>query len=327
MDFVDSKYISLLSSRLNLFSRKNANTYNFRCPLCGDSQKNRKKARGYLYVVKNNTNYKCHNCGASMSFNNLLKQLDAVLHKQYVMEKFKEGHAGKNYPTPKPDLKFTKPVFNKKEKVDLPKASTNPYAKKYLEERQLDPDKFYYAEKFKKWANTKAKAFDNTQYDEPRIIIPMYDVDKNLIGFQGRAIRKNDVKYITIMIDKDHPKVYGLDTIDTSKTVYVVEGPFDSNFVKNCIAMCGADVSLDELEIQDLVYVYDNEPRNREICNRISKVIDRGDKLVIFPQTVQEKDINDMHLAGHNVMSLLESNTYQALEAKIKFNEWKKLKL
>lgn len=327
MDFVDSKYISLLSSRLTLFSRKNADTYNFRCPLCGDSQKNKRKARGYLYVVKNNTNYKCHNCGASMSFNSLLKEIDPTLHKQYTMEKFKEGHAGKNFPTPKPDLKFDKPVFKKKEKVDLPKASENLYTKKYLEQRRLDPDEFYYAEHFKKWANTKTKAFDNTQYDEPRIVIPLYDKDKNLIGFQGRALKKSDVKYITIMIDREHPKVYGLDRIDKNKTVYVVEGPFDSNFVENSIAMCGADVSLDELELNDLVYVYDNEPRNKEICNRISKVIDRGNKLVIFPTTVKEKDINDMHLAGHNIMSLLESNTYQALAARIKFNEWKKLKL
>ncbi len=325
MDFVDSKYISLLSSRLEKFKRVKPDLYNFRCPICGDSSKNKTKTRGYLYAVKTNTNFKCHNCGASMSLNNFLKKLDPVLQKQYTMEKFKEGHAGKNFSTPTPKLEFTKPTFKKRSKLGLPKASTNPEAKKYLTDRNIDPDLFYYTPTFKKWANTLTKAFDNTRYDDARIIIPLYTVEGELFGFQGRALGPSKVKYITIMLDDEHPKVYGLDKVDLSKTVYVVEGPFDSTFIDTGIAMCGADVSLDSLGIKDLVYVYDNEPRNKEICTRIKKVIDKNHKLVIFPTRILEKDINDMVLAGHNVQSMLESNTYQALRATIKFNEWKKL--
>ena len=97
MDLVDSKYIGLVSSRLQKFKKVKSDLYNFRCPICGDSQKNKNKTRGYLYPVKNNTNFKCHNCGASMSFNNFLKELDSVLYKQYTLEKFKEGHTGKNF--------------------------------------------------------------------------------------------------------------------------------------------------------------------------------------------------------------------------------------
>jgi len=260
-----------------------------------------------------------------MSFNNFLKQLDPILHKQYIMEKFKEGHTGKCYPTPNPKFEFRKPVFKKKTKINLPKAAENPAAKEYLEKRKLNPEKFYYAESFKEWANTLTKAFDSTDYDDSRIVIPLYTKEGNLFGFQGRALGPSKVKYITIMLQEDHPKVYGLEKIDPNKTVYVVEGPFDSTFIPNAIAMCGADVSLDSLGLKDLVYVYDNEPRNREICSRIEKVIDQGKKLVIFPSRVEQKDINDMVLAGLNVQSMLESNTYSALTARIKFNEWKRL--
>ena len=325
MDFVDSKFINLISSRLEKFSRKKPDLFNFRCPLCGDSHKSKSKVRGYLYAMKNNTNYKCHNCGASMSLGNFIKKLDPVLHKQYTMEKFKEGHAGKTFHTPAPKLDFKKPVFKKKRKIDLPKASEHPGAKDYLVKRGLDPDEFFYAAKFKKWANTQTRAFDNTQYDDARIVIPLYTEDGDLFGFQGRALGPSKVKYITIMLDDDIPKVYGLDKMDKSKTVYVVEGPFDSTFVDNAIAMCGADVSLESLGIKDLVYVYDNEPRNKEICQRIEKVIKQGKKLVIFPSKISQKDINDMVLAGHDVESILKSNTYSTLKAQIKFNEWKKL--
>lgn len=323
MDLVDSKYIGLISSRLQKFKKVKNNLYNFRCPVCGDSQKNKNKTRGYLYQVKNNTNFKCHNCGASMSLNNFIKTLDGTLHKQYTMEKFKDGHTGKNFVVETPKLEFKKPVFKKS--INLPKASSNPTAKKYLENRKIDPDKFYYADKFKSWTNTQKKTFDNVGRDEPRIIIPMYDETKNLIGFQGRALDKSPNKYITIMIQEEAAKAYGIETIDKNSTVYITEGPFDSTFVCNSIAMCGADGDVHSWGISNPVWIYDNEPRNREIVQRINRTIDSGDSVIIWPTNIMEKDINDMVLAGHDVMSMLELNTYQGLEAKIKFNNWKKI--
>ena len=153
----------------------------------------------------------------------------------------------------------------------------------------------------------------------------MYDENRNLIGFQGRSLGPNSVKYITVMIKDDVPKLYGLEKVDKSKPVFVVEGPFDSTLINNSIAMCGADIGSSYLDEYDLIYVYDNEPRNREICDRISKCIESGNQIVIWPSTISEKDINDMVMGGHNVMNLLESNTYSGLKAKIKFNNWKKI--
>ena len=323
MDLIDSKYIGLVSSRLQKFKRVKADLYNFRCPICGDSQRNKNKARGYIYPVKNNTNFKCHNCGASLSLNNFLKKLDPSLHKQYTLEKFKEGHTGKNFVVDEPKFVFEKPKFTRK--LDLPKASENPYAKEYLEERKLNPEKFYFTDKFKEWTNTKKQTFDSTYRDEPRIIIPMYDRDKNLIGFQGRSLTHNSVKYITVMLNDDSPKLYGLETVDEEKPIYIVEGPFDSTFVENAVAMCGSDVDIRSFGWSDYIWVLDNEPRNREIVNRIAKLIDRGEKVVIWPNEIVEKDINDMVISGHNVIDVIKSNTYKDLQAKIKFNTWKKI--
>ena len=171
MDLVDSKFIGLVSSRLQKFKRVKSDLYNFRCPICGDSQKNKNKTRGYLYPVKNNTNFKCHNCGASMSLNNFLKQIDPTLHKQYTLEKFKEGHTGKSFVVEEPEFEFKKPVFRKK--IDLPKASDYKISYEYLTKRGLDPQKFYFADKFMEWTNTQKRTFDTIGRDEPRIIIPM----------------------------------------------------------------------------------------------------------------------------------------------------------
>ena len=322
MDFVDVKYINLISSRFQKFKRVKNNLYNFRCPICGDSQTNKNKARGYLYQIKNNTNYKCHNCGVNVSFNNFLKQIDTEIHKQYIFEKFKEGNTGKNFTTEAPILHFEAPKF--KPKLDLPKASENPVAKAYLEKRKLNSNNYYYAERFKEWTNSLRPTFDFVGKDEPRIIIPLF-YQNTLVGFQGRALGSNKVKYITIMLTDDAPKIYGLDEIKKDTTVYITEGPFDSTFISNAIALCGADGDIDKWGIDDPVWIYDNEPRNTEILSRISRVIEMGQKVVIWPSTIKEKDINDMVLSGLNVQSVIESNTYSGLQAKLKFTTWKKI--
>ena len=323
MDIIDSKYIGLVSSRLSKFKRVKANLFNFRCPICGDSQKHKNKARGYIYPLKADMNFKCHNCGASTTFNNFLKTIDPTLHKQYVMEKFKERNVGRGSIIPEPEFNFKKPVFRKK--LDLPNASEVKIAREYLEKRKLDPSKFYFAYKFKEWANTQKQTFDTIGRDESRIIIPLHDTEKNLIGFQGRSLGPNSVKYITVMIKDDAPKIYGLDKIDNEKPIYIIEGPFDATLVQNGVAMCGSDLDIRSFGWSNYIYVYDNEPRNREIVNRIAKTIDRGDKVVIWPTSVEEKDINDMVLGGQNIMGVLESNTYSGLQAKVKFNNWKKI--
>ena len=322
MNLVDSKYIGLVSSRLQKFKRIKTDLYNFRCPICGDSQKNKSKTRGYLYAVKADMNFRCHNCGASMTLSNFLKEIDPVIHKQYVFERFKDGHTGRGTVVEEPKFNFKPPEF--KPKLDLPKASTNVAAKTYLENRKLNPDKFYYTDKFKAWSNSHVKTFDDVNYDEPRIIIPLF-YKKTLVGFQGRSLGPSKVKYITVMINDDAPKIYGLDNIRTDAPVFVTEGPIDSTFLRNSIAMCGADGDVGKWGVSTPVWVYDNEPRSKEITSRISSTIAKGDSVVIWPSNVKEKDVNDMVLAGHDVQSIVESNTYDGLEATLQFTTWKRI--
>ena len=322
MDLVDSKFIGLVSPRLQKFKKIKADLYNFRCPICGDSQKNKGKTRGYLYAVKADMNYRCHNCGSSMTLSNFLKEIDPVLQKQYVFERFKVGKTGRGTVVEEPKFKFEAPKFGPK--IDLPRASEVKSAREYLEKRSLDPKKFYYTPAFKRWVNTIVPKFDDVKYDEARIIIPLI-YENQVIGFQGRSLGPNSVKYITIMIDEEAPKVYGLDNISREHPVYVVEGPFDSNFISNSVALCGSDGDLECLKTCDLIYVYDNEPRNKEIVSRIERCIRDDKRVVIWPNNIVQKDINDMVLAGHNVMDVLESNTYSGLKAQLQFNTWKRI--
>ena len=245
------------------------------------------------------------------------------------MEKFKEGTSGKGTTTPTPKFNFSPPKFSKGD-VDLEKISdlnTSHPAREYLEKRGIkDLDYFYYCPKFKAWTNQQKKTFDNLRQDSPRIIIPFRDKDGKLFGYQGRSLAPTaKMRYITIMLDEDKPKIFGQDRINYEEPIYIVEGPFDSTFIQNSVAMGGSDVDIRTFGWSNYIWVYDNEPRNREIVNRISKSIDRGDKVVIWPNNIQQKDINDMYLARHDVQKLVECNVYHKLEANLRFNNWKKI--
>ena len=333
MSFVDQKYIGLVSSRLEKFKQVKTGLYNFRCIYCGDSQKNKNKTRGYIYGYKNDHNYKCHNCGVSKSFTNFLKDIDSSLYDQYVMERYKNGSTGKGSNTPEPKFTFEKPKFTKKA-FDLPsiaELNKEHSARIYLENRKIPQDflsKLFYCEKFKQWTNEQKETFESTKYDEPRIIIPLIN-NGEIFGFQGRSLsKKPKVKYITIILDENQPKIYGLDRIDWNKTVYVVEGPFDSMFIDNSIAMVGADIDKMFFATNfetNFVMVYDNEKRNKEMVARLEKSIEMKFPVVIWPKDLKEKDINDIVLSGQDVESMLKLNTYQGLEAKLKFTNWKKV--
>jgi len=334
MSLIDSKYVGLVSSRLQKFKQVKTGLYNFRCPYCGDSQRHKSKARGYIYKLKNDHNYKCHNCGISRTFTNFLKDFDVVLYDQYVMERYKSGITGKNSNTPNPNFQFEKPVFEKKYEINLPtiaELNTEHPAKVYLQDRKI-PDKFlnqlYYCENFKKWTNEQKYTFESIDQDEPRIIIPLIN-NREIIGFQGRSLNKNSkIKYITIILDENQPKIYGLDNVDWNKTVYITEGPIDSMFIDNAIAMVGADIDkmflISNFNV-DFVIVYDNEKRNKQIVERMEKAIDLKLSIVIWPSNVNEKDINDMVLSGLDVNSMLKSNRYSGLEAKTKLISWKRV--
>ena len=251
------------------------------------------------------------------------------VYDEYVMERYKEGTIGGN--VPKPDLTqfVSKPKF-KKRTVNLePLSSLNKshQAKKYALGRGIPEDKLdrlYYCPEFKKWANTQKKTFSSTSQDDDRIIIPINDPDGNLLGFQGRALSaKAKMRYITVMLDENAPKLYGLDEINDQSTIYIVEGPLDSLFLDNSVAMCGSDVDIRSFNWSDYIWVYDNEPRSRQITDKLSKSIDSGDKVVIWPKSIEQKDLNDMANGGINVKDVVQSNVYQGLQAKLQLSNWR----
>ena len=327
---IDEHYVRLISARLDKFKQVKSGTYTFRCRYCGDSQKHRNKTRGYFFTKNSGLVYKCHNCGVGRSFGNFLKEQAPDVYDEYVMERYKKGLTGKGRNVADPVFKIEKPKFKKKgELQSLDRLNNEHPAVGYLLGRQIPKEHFsdlFYTDKFCTWVNTQKPTFKDVKKDHPRIIIPFIDTNGEWFGFQGRSLNPDDkLRYITIMLDESKIKVFGLNKVDFNKTIYITEGPIDSFYIDNAIAMAGADVDWDLLTDREVVFVYDNEKRNKEIVKRMEKAIDKGYEIVIWPDNLQEKDLNDMFIAGHDVQSLVEFNTYSGLQAQIKLSEWKKV--
>lgn len=335
MSLIETKYISLVGPFLRGFKKKKDGLFNFACPYCGDSQYRKTKLRGYFYIKRSDYFFKCHNCGVGRTLGNFLKDNNKQLYNNYILERYKEGLTGSGSNCPEPKINWTtntslsKIADNSfyKNLIPIKDLNTDTLAKQYIIRRQIPEsfyDKIFFCEKFKSWTNTQKFTFENTDVEESRIIIPLEDTD-GIFGFQARSLNSHsNVKYITVILDDSKPKVYGLNRVDTNKRVFITEGPFDSMFIENSIAMCGADISLDQLNLKWGVFVYDNEPRNKEICKRMQKAIEHGYSLVIWPDKIDEKDINDMVLAGIKYKTIIEMNIFSGLQATLKFQTWKK---
>ena len=332
----DTKFLNFLSSRLDRFKRVRDNLWNFRCPLCGDSSRNKRKARGYVYQKQTDLFYKCHNCGSGLSIGNLINEVDPNLHKQYVMERYKAGETGKRK-TKEPDFKFEAPKFkSKKTVINLSSIESLPeehYARVYCEHRVI-PKKFmkdfFYTEDFKKWAQSVCHVDYSTLVSgESRLVIPFFDRDNQLIGAQGRALRESKIRYVTVKVDEKLQKIFGLDRWNPEEHTYLVEGPIDSLFLPNCLAMAGADMSdLSILDKEKTTLIFDNEPRNFQIVRSMIKSLQDGWGVVIWPNSIACKDINDMVLSSikdARLVEIINKNTYSGQRGEWEVHSWKKV--
>ena len=331
--YTDQKYVGLISPRLELFKQVRQNLWNSRCPICGDSQKNRSKKRLYIYAKKQDLFVKCHNCGFGSNLGNFIKQLDPHLHSQYIVERYKAGETGQRK-SKEPEFHFEKPKFKPQPtKINLPsigKLDKEHFARKYFESRKIPEsfkDKVYFAEDFKEWAQSVSKIdYSNLGKEEPRMVIPFFDMEGKLIAAQGRALGKNELRYITVKVEEDSLKIYGLDRWNPEEHTYIVEGPIDSMFLPNCLAVAGGDLLTYNGDKEKTTLIFDNEPRNIHTIKKIMDSISKGWSVVIWLNPKKFKDINDLIISGlstDEILDMINTRTMKGLEADLAAREWR----
>ena len=345
--YIDTKYVRMVSSRLRNFKQKNANLFNMSCPFCGDSQTNKLKARGYIFAKENNLIFKCHNCGVGTNVGNFIKHVDPSLHGEYVLEKYKSGTGTANTyhrkSSDSPRIITTPPKFGhiKKRSIfehgtwlsDLPSGH---FCLNYAQNRLIPEehyDKLLFTSNYKAFCDELIPNHDKKLIEDARLVIPYFNYQNELIAVSGRALETSDrtLRYVTLRTDDSENKlVYGMDRVNLNERVYLVEGPIDSLFLKNCVASGDANLALTVKNIQakKITLIFDNEPRDKEVCKLIENAIKSNHDVVIWPDNTDGKDINEMVLNGFSsseIQEIIDSNTFFGLEAIAKFTFWKKL--
>lgn len=342
MLYLDRKYTLLVSGRLRNFAQKNTDLFNFSCPYCGDSQKNLRKARGYIYARENDYFYMCHNCGQSTNFYNFLKFIDPITHRSYVMEKFVDKRKGK-FETRSEIADVLVPERKQELMLSLYTVDLLPeghYAREYIKNRKI-PEKFwselYYTDNFKKFMDDFFPDHGKENLlEDARIILPFTNFEGEFTHIAGRALETADktLRYQIVRVQKDDGKAFGLQRLskDLNEKVYVTEGQFDSLFLPNAVAsgdsnLLGLAHRLRDKGYIDVTLVYDSEPRNRELVGQIEKAIADDQKVTLLPYNEQFKDLNEYILGGmtqENILKMVDKYTVRGLVAKLVFLAWRK---
>lgn len=347
MSTLDEQYIDRISAQLGIVKKQDG-VWNLRCPDCGDSKTNKRKMRGYFHYGRirgkqtDDIIYSCRNCGASYRLDGFIKKFCSQHYNQYRLDKLARKNVYKIVQKPakkaSPDFKYinTKITECYSNVADLPDTHE---AKKYLIGRMIpDISDFGYTTNFSRYVDEQtncAEEYKNVPKDE-RIIIPIKNPDGQLIGFQGRALGDSDLRYVTIKTDPDNfCKIYGLDKFDKNRAGFLLEGAFDSSFFPNSLSMCGS--SLDPLAIEfgyiiprNLIVVYDNEPRNKEIVEKMLDMASKGFRVYVPTKSLstKDKDVNLRILSGESVKSIAEGfieNSYKGTRAELMIRNWSKI--
>jgi len=341
MLYIDLKYAMLVQPLLKGATRKSDYLFNFRCPLCGDSEKSKSKTRGYLYRKQNALFFRCHNCQVGTTLGKFLKMLDQRLYQEYLLERYRPDHQG--HPPRKgkavPTVLFEplpRPSWTHAESCD--RLEWAHPCLNYLRARQIPQaawSRLWYAKDYKTFVQEVCPQNTLTVRAEPRLVIPYFSPDHEVLAISGRSFSKNagTLRYVTFRVTPDDSVVlmFGRELVNPTKPVWIVEGPLDSLFLPNAVASGNANLlgCARALDAPTMTLVFDHERRNREIVQAMETAVREGYSLVIWPETTKGKDLNEMILSGQTsegILQILLSHTYQGLVARTTLAFWKKIR-
>lgn len=266
--------------------------YNIKCNVCGDSDKDVYKKRGFLLKTSDPWVYYCHNCNESTTVVKWMKEHFPVNYKNLMTDiirynkshnpnfednyNFKRKTSGSERDE-KEDVKPFRPLTEFEDCVE------------YCESRKIP------REVYEKWYYSPSGIYNG------RIIVCFYrDGKKKPYYFQARAFNnKNGVKYLSRF--GDHNSIYNYFNVDPDKPVIILEGPIDSIFVENSIAVTGLKLKDEKLKkFPKRYFILDNDKSGyKEAVKLLQKrcwVFNWKKFLKDHPCDGSVKDVNDFIL-------------------------------
>jgi len=279
--------------------KKHSAVYEGCCPSCREGKSWGKKKRLY-YIVKEDYLY-CQNCGRSWKpINWIIEQSGQSYHE--IMEEAKGFDSSIGVKTRK---------YEKSPAGTLPEDSINLFDNTqltYYKDNKVVQDALQYI--ITRRLNTainKPRALFISVKDfihKDRLIIPFYDANNQIEFYQTRAIYKKDEINRPKYLSKQgaNKSIFGIRNIDPNlEYLFVLEGPIDSMFIVNGIAVGGVSLSekqetqLEKYKFMTKIWILDNQLDNKEVKDKMNELIDKGEKVFIWPKELKDyKDVNEI---------------------------------
>lgn len=341
MNYVEQKYVRLVSVYLQGWKHVGPDLYRFRCPFCGDSDKNKNKARGYFFALDDDAMFKCHNCQLTFGIGKFLAEIAPQLAGEYRFERFTNGH--KRAEKEETEQKFVTNTQTKLKRtsavlqtctrlLDLPE---DHYAREYIDGRMIPGHhqrKLYYIEDVTQMTAKISGYEDRELPAKPAIVIPFFDEEGVLMYLQCRFF-SGGMRYLTFQVEEDGIKVWGLDRIDWNKPVYICEGPFDAMFVDNCIAVAGVSIlsivpMVESKAKKGTVLIFDKDyVVNKDVYTQLCTAVKQQYSVVMYDQFFKHKDINDQIQHGGwdqaHLMEYFKGRTRKGLSAQMELTKFR----
>jgi hypothetical protein len=341
MSWVHNEFAFRALSHLPRFKQVNNSRQfklNCRCPVCGDSKKDEHKARFWAYDTGDDILLKCYNCDYVKPIGVYLREYEPELYREFILELRKDRM--RSTPVKEPEKEVPKeekePEGIKLIHCDrLDKLPIDHPIVKYAIKRCIPQNKWnrlYFTMKWPSLVNSVNPDTYKSEKNEPRLVIPIFNERGKIESFQGRALRKDaPQKYITIKENENATKIYGLDTAKEGQRVFVLEGPIDSLFVDNSIAITGGSLDLGIIPFkEDRAWIMDNEPRHPDTIKRMKRLVDAGEKVVFWDNSPwNNKDINEMIQYGgatvESIRDYIDNNIESGLMAQLRLKKYAKI--
>jgi len=243
--------------------------FNFRCNVCGDSKKSKHKKRAYILKRKNPWMFYCHNGCKPMTVLNWIKVYFPIHFKDYYRELLRSSS---EIIKPLPIIKNPIVKKNNEEKeqtkffIPIKKGITSPFAKAVL----TCIDRRIPEEVWSKWFVSIGGMYNN------RMIIPFFDDKGKIYYYQGRSLYGQEPKYLSRK--GEHNSIYNYYLVDKSKPVPVLEGPIDSIFVENSIAITG--VKIEDKRLKDFPhkrFLIDMDNTTNDTKKKTMELLSKGE--------------------------------------------------
>ena len=331
--YIDEKYINIIANYLELPKRKSNSELVARCPVCGDSQRNKYKRRFGISSKQDGAICGCFNCGYAAPFGKFLKDYYPDIYNDYKLEKFREST---EHSQPKKSISTktssSGSLFNRVPVAEKTIAAPVTYSKEavdYLKSRGVSEDRydgFVWAYDFKEVLEKLSKTEHEHVDSEPRLVILLRNFSKKLVGIQSRSLdQKNSKRYEIHKLGSDNV-IWVPTWIDRNKPLIVTEGVFDAISTVNGIAKLSNHLTSIDGRTDKFIYTWDNEPDNEFIVSRMASAVKSNYRVFIPGKDWVYKDLNEAHQDGLSIQEIqeyVEKSSFTGLRLNLNFNKWK----